>query len=257
MNDLVNLLQPITLEEMDGVKLMNRIDTKYVTTQTRLEDILRDAAAHGYRILVVDGSPVSSYDSVYFDTAGLKMFADHHNRRLVRQKVRTRAYLNSGDAFLDIKRKNNKGRTKKKRCPIPMGELPDFRSDATAAAYLAGHSAFTAEQLSPVLETIFRRMTLVNREMTERLTIDSRLSFKNRRTGSEASLGPAVIIELKQDGHASSEMKDILLEHRVKPLRVSKYCIGVTITDPSAKHNRFKRNVRSIEKITNKKIASL
>ena len=35
MNDLVNLLQPITLEEMDGVKLMNRIDTKYVTTQTR------------------------------------------------------------------------------------------------------------------------------------------------------------------------------------------------------------------------------
>ena len=44
-------------------------------------------------------------------------------------------------------------------------------------------------------------------------------------------------------------MKGILLDLRVKPLRVSKYCIAVTLTDPVAKTGRFKVKVRAIEKI--------
>ena len=113
-------LAPITLEEMDGVKLLNRIDSKYLTDEATLVAILSDAAAAGYRVLETGGARISPYDSVYFDTPGLRMFLDHHNRRLRRQKVRTRAYLNSGDAFLEIKKKTNKGRTRKKRTGIPM-----------------------------------------------------------------------------------------------------------------------------------------
>lgn len=247
-------LAPISLEEMDAVKLMNRIDSKYLTDETTLLSILRDAAAAGYRVLVAEDARISPYDSVYYDTETLKMFSDHHNRRLRRQKVRTRAYVNSGDAFLEIKRKNNKGRTKKKRTSIPMQELPDFRSDAVACRYLADHSDFSAEQLQPTLETLFYRITLVNPAMTERLTIDTKLVFKNFRTSRETSLRNAVIIELKQDGHAESQMKRILLANRVKPVRISKYCIAVTLTDPSAKSNRFKVKVRQIEKTINHKI---
>ena len=110
-------LRPITLEEMDSVKLLNRIDSKYLTKESTLLAILADAAAAGYRALLAEGCKISPYSSVYYDTAGLRMFYDHHNRRLVRQKVRTRVYVNSGDAFLEIKRKNNKGRTKKRGCP--------------------------------------------------------------------------------------------------------------------------------------------
>ena len=121
-------LRPITLEEMEGIKLMNRIDSKYLTDEATLLHILDRAAEAGYRVLVTEGMRISPYDSiyydsVYYDTAGLRMFYDHHNRRLVRQKVRTRSYVNSGDTFLEIKRKNNKGRTKKKRIGIPAGEL--------------------------------------------------------------------------------------------------------------------------------------
>ena len=130
-------LAPITLDEMASVKLMNRIDSKYLTDEKTLLGILADAAAAGYRVLVADGARISPYDSVYFDTEGLRMFSDHHNKRLRRQKVRTRAYVNSGDAFLEIKRKNNRGRTKKKRTEIPIGELPDFRGDEAAYRYLA------------------------------------------------------------------------------------------------------------------------
>ena len=252
--DTLDALAPISLEEMDAVRLMNRVDTKYLTDNRTLLTVLHDAAAAGYRVLVADGSRVSPYDSIYFDTDGLRMFTDHRNQKLHRQKVRTRAYVNSGEAFLEIKRKNNRGRTKKKRTGIPMDELPDFRADAAACRYLDDWSDFRAEEISPTLETAFDRITLVNPALTERITIDTDLRFKNFRTGLETALGDAVIIELKQDGHAASQMKQILLNNRVKPVRISKYCIAETLTDPSVKSNRFKVKVRTIEKTINKKI---
>lgn len=244
----------ITLEEMDGVKLLNRIDSKYLTNEATLLQVLADARAAGYRALETEGVKVSPYNSIYFDTPQLKMFLDHHNRRLVRQKVRTRQYVNSGTTFLEIKRKNNHGRTKKKRMGIEAVEMMGFGSDPAACAYLAKHSWFRAGDLAPVLSTAFRRITLVNPAMTERLTIDTSLLFTNFRTGKKASLEDAVIIELKQDGHAASQMKGILLDRRVKPVRVSKYCMAVTLTDPSVKSGRFKVKVRTIEKTINKKI---
>jgi hypothetical protein len=93
--------------------------------------------------------------------------------------------------------------------------------------------------------------------MTERLTIDTLLQFNNFRNGNQTSLQNAVIIELKQDGRADSRMKNILLDLRVKPVRVSKYCIGVTLTDASAKTGRFKEKVRTIEKIIGNKLVTI
>lgn len=247
----------ITLEEMDGVKLLNRIDSKYLTNEATLLEVLADARAAGYRALEAEGAKVSPYNSIYYDTPELGMFLAHHNRRLVRQKVRTRMYVNSGESFLEIKRKNNHGRTKKKRTGIASGEMMDFSSNAAACEYLAGHSWFTIEDIQPVLSTSFRRITLVNPAKTERLTIDTSLMFTNYRTGKKASLEDAVIIELKQDGHAASQMKGILLNRRVKPVRVSKYCIAVTLTDPDVKSGRFKLKVRKIEKTINKKITTI
>jgi len=252
--DVLKSVAPITLSEMDTIKLMNRIDSKFVTNENVLLDILRDAQAEGYRALVVEGRKVSPYDSMYYDTPDLRMFLDHHNKRMVRQKVRTRVYVASGQTFLEIKHKNNKKRTKKKRTEIPNNLFLDFRSDNSAADYLAGHSPFTVSQIVPQMETIFNRITLVNAAKTERLTIDTNLRFVNHITGLNASLKNAVIIELKQDGRADSQMKRILLNHRVKPMRVSKYCVGITLTNPNVKSNRFKLKIRNIEKIINSKI---
>lgn len=249
-------LGTITLDGIESVKLMNRIDSKYLTDEATLAAVLDDAAEAGYMALEADGSKISPYDSVYFDTENLKMFFDHHNSRLNRQKVRTRSYVNSGLTFLEIKRKNNKGRTRKKRTVIPASEISDFSCDEAACNYLAKHSAFTAGILSPAIETIFKRITLVNPARTERLTIDTCLSFKSFRSGLETSLMDAVIIELKQDGRAGSPMKRILLDHRVKPVRVSKYCIATTLTMPGIKSGRFKPKVRMIEKTIQKKITA-
>lgn len=244
----------IHLDEMDAIKLMNRIDTKYVTREDVLETVLDSAAGLGYRVLEVGGEFICPYKSLYYDTDGLKMYSDHHNRKLTRQKVRTREYVGTGDTFLEVKRKKNTGRTKKKRFAIGPGDYADFRGNAAADAFLAEKSDYTAAMVKPRLETLFRRITLVNKARTERVTIDTSLSFVNYATSRRASLGPAVIIELKQDGRVPSEMKGILLDCRVKPMRISKYCIGTVLTDPSARANRFKMKVRRLEKITGNKI---
>lgn len=246
-------MSPVTLEEMDGIKLMNRIDSKYLTTEEILSGVLSDAADAGYRVLSIGGARISGYNSIYYDTPLLKMYYDHRDKHLVRQKVRTRAY-ETGEAFLEIKRKNNKGRTKKKRTLIPASELMGFAADDAACAYLAGHSWFNAGDISPVLSTRFRRITLVNPDMTERLTIDTCVNFQNFRTGINTNLQDTVIIELKQDGRAASRMKGILLDHRIKPERVSKYCVALTLTDPSVRPGRFKMKVRAIEKTIGKKL---
>ena len=57
---------PISLAEMDGIKLMNRIDKKYLTDRKTLTEILKDAAAQGYRIFENCGERLHGYDSVYF-----------------------------------------------------------------------------------------------------------------------------------------------------------------------------------------------
>ena len=59
------------------------------------------------------------------------------------------------------------------------------------------------------------------------------------------------IVELKQDGLCYSPMKQILLDLRVQKFKISKYCLGTALSNPTVKANRFKRKIRMIKKIIN------
>ena len=63
------------------------------------------------------------------------------------------------------------------------------------------------------------------------------------------------IVEIKQDGNTSSMMKLMLRDMRIAPLKVSKYCLGTTLTVDNIKSNRFKEKIREIDKrLTRKKL---
>jgi len=250
----IERMEPITLEEMDSIKLLNRVDSKFLTTEKTLERALEMAADKGYRALVIEGSKISPYDTLYYDTPELRMYTEHRRGKLTRKKVRVRTYVATGITFLEIKRKNNKGRTKKKRIQVPAGEMSDFRADAEACGFLLEKSGYEVGEIAPKLYTRFRRITLVNPEKTERLTIDMSLEFENFESGAKKSLGPAVIIELKQDGLADSRIRHILSELRVKPVRISKYCIGTSLAVPSALPGRFRGKIHYIEKLIGTKL---
>ena len=52
--------EPIPLQEMDSVKLQNRIDTKYLTSEATLMQVLEDAQQEGYRALETEGERIGA-----------------------------------------------------------------------------------------------------------------------------------------------------------------------------------------------------
>lgn len=234
---------PISLEEMEQVRLMNRVDTKYVTTVPTL-CLLLQMAANEYRIQEIGGLRNMPYCTLYYDTFDYAMFSEHHRGRKHRQKIRFRTYEDSGTAFIEIKTKNNKGRTRKKRILAKSGyEIEPY------AGFILSHSFYKPETLVKQVEKQFSRITLVNRNMTERLTIDTNLRFHNIITGYGASLNGLVIIELKRDGKTYSPIMDAFRKLRIMPSGFSKYCIGMALTNKSIRQNRMKQKLRTIERL--------
>ena len=257
MTDIEAILQhfaPITLAQMESVKLMNRIDTKYAVNIRQLPAILKKAQAE-YFVQEIDGKRMATYDTMYYDTSDCDMYIRHQNKQLVRQKIRIRTYVDSDLIFLEVKRKNNKGRTKKKRIELtiaqPTGNATgkNKKGIVSVSEFIAAKSRYTWSELSPHMRTTFRRITLVNKAKTERLTIDLHLVWDNCVTGSEKSFADLVIIELKRDGNVPSPMTGILNDLHVHPLKISKYCIGTALTNPEIKQNRFKAKIKRIEKL--------
>ena len=247
MDRIGSILQefvPISLDEMSRVRLMNRIDTKYVTTVPQLIELLEMAGGE-YRVQQTGGLRDMPYYTCYFDTPDRDMFAQHQRGRKARQKIRLRVYENSGTAFLEIKDKDNRGRTDKKRIPCSgAGEDIMPYSD-----FIRAHSHYVPEDLAPQVRNRFRRITLVNCLLTERLTIDTGLCFRNLSTGCECSLEGLVIIELKRDGNTRSPAGEILHRLHIHPAGFSKYCIGMALTDRKLRQNRLKPRLRMVSRL--------
>lgn len=242
----------ISLSDMKAVKLMNRVDTKFVAPRAALSQILLQAKAMGYMVQFSD-SVLSGYSTIYYDTHELEMYTMHHNRKLCRQKIRCRTYVGSDLSFLEIKNKNNKGRTKKIRITVDDTDTVAIRKNTEAVQFINSNTKYDFGRLLPALTTEFSRITLVNKEKTERITIDVDVNFYNFFNGRRGNLNEIIIIELKQDGRYASMMRQILREMRIKPFKISKYCIGTVLTNldnPGVKVNRFKIKLKKINKLT-------
>ena len=241
-------MRSITLEEMSAVKLMNRLDTKYVLTEEEAMTLLDSAAAQGYRIQVIGDIRAARYSTLYYDTSEREMYISHHNRVLTRQKIRTRHYADTADTFLEVKNKSNRGRTTKRRITIPRDLFATIHTSSEACDFLGKESRYDISTLSAALSTRFVRITIVNPRLTERVTIDLSLRYEDVRSGCSAEVEGMAIVEVKQDGNTASEIKSILRDMRVMPFRVSKYCLGTALTVEGIKRNRLQLKLRDIEK---------
>lgn len=246
INSELEAFAPISLEEMKAVRLMNRIDAKFVIPLARLAPLLHVAASE-YFVQQIEGKNTAAYHTVYYDTADHRMYNIHQSGRAVRQKIRVRTYEETGTTFLEIKNKNNRGRTKKKRIEIE-GTGPVFSSEE-ARQFIEVRSWFSPDQIRPHVENFFDRITLVNRGMTERLTIDLGLRYHNFEVERESNLQHLAIIELKRNGRTQSPMRDIFLDQRIHPGGFSKYCIGCATTNPELRRNNLIEKIRRIERM--------
>ena len=245
---ILNQMPVITLDEMKSVKLMNRTDTKYIFHKSQLPALLNDLLGD-YYVQGIDGTLIPKYKSLYYDTPDCLMYTQHHDKKLARQKLRTRCYLQSNLYFCEVKTKNNKGRTKKKRIEINAETYSDIFTSNATIDFVKQHLHFDVSTFIPQLENNFERITLVNNAKTERMTIDMNILFKNHITGQVVGIPNLVILELKQDGRYDSPGKRALFAHRIHPCGMSKYCIGTVLTNPTVKHNRFKKKLIMMHKL--------
>ncbi|OJV32045.1 MAG: hypothetical protein BGO29_00530 [Bacteroidales bacterium 36-12] len=234
---------------MDKVKLMNRIDTKFMVPLDKLEYLLQKATEN-YRVVEISGHRTLPYSSIYFDTEDYHMYTIHHNGKLNRQKIRMRSYLSSGVSFLEIKTKNNKRRTKKKRIQIDSRKFEHILLEEAEKDLITSKTPFNPDELSPSLQNFFSRITLVDKKETERVTLDINLQYRLVNSSECVHVKNLVIVELKQDGNNTSDFKEWLLDLSVLPKGMSKYCLGMVLTHDNIKTNRFKQKLRYINKLT-------
>lgn len=242
---LLNDFDPITLEEMSEIRLMNRNDSKYLTTLPKLFELMREMKSE-YYVQETNNTRLIPYQTDYYDTKDKEMYKTHIHGKLVRSKVRVRTYVDSNISFLEVKNKNNKGFTIKKRVKIkaPWIDLSDEETN-----FLEDTSGYNCSDLEKQLKNSFYRITFVNKKKTERVTIDTFLKFDNVTAKNQAELSSLVIIELKRDGKIFSPLIKILNKLRIKSSGFSKYCMGMALTDITNKANLIKSRVKYVNKM--------
>ena len=239
------LFESVSLPELGGVTLMDRVDTKFLVPAACLAELAHRLPS-SYRVLEIDGRRSFRYTTRYFDTPELDLYHAHHAGRTPRVKVRVRAYDSTGDRFLEVKVKTNKGRTRKVRVSLGEGSA-DPLERLEEEGYLGLASELAPLDLHPAAVVGYRRTTLVARDASERLTLDMELTFSR---GDEVRSFPGVVIaEVKQDRRGPSVFREAMRRMGVREGALSKYCLGIALLDPTAKRNRFKSVLRRLERL--------
>ena len=231
----------LSLEEVNSVGLMNRVDKKFYFHERLLPNILMSILGE-YSVLEIKGQRIMPYESFYYDTPNYQMLKWHHNGKLNRYKVRKRKYLLTGETFLEIKFKSNKGKTEKYR--RIKGE--DIQADRD---FISNITPFCWLELDNVMNNQFDRIMLVNNNMQERVSIDLNVGF-SKGDNKYSKLDRLVVLEIKSEKHVgTTELQRSLKYLHIHPNSFSKFVTGMYLHHKGLKYNRFKRRFLDINKV--------
>lgn len=244
---ILSSFDKISLDETDSVKLMNRFDTKFMFHPNKLPSILKSLQTH-YSILTINSLTIHPYESIYFDTPEFKLYLDHHNGKLNRYKLRYRKYFSNGKVYFEIKKKNNKGITNKKRIEVAslQTKLAEQEFYFLNKELKKFHQNFIYENK---LLIKFNRIALVHKNLKERVSFDIGLSFSNNT--SQIGYTNLVIAEIKNSKDEKSELLHEMKKNHIPENSISKYCLGITSLHANVKYNAFKEKLILINKIKN------
>lgn len=244
--DIASGLEPVSLTALDAAaSLQRRVDRKYLVTPEVWAAVLRDLP-ESPRILEMDGLRRFRYSSVYYDTPDLAAYRAAAHRRPRRFKVRTRRYVDTGGAAVEVKLRSRTGDTVKHRLWLPEDEVLD---PAPRAALPARARQFVSAfpDVSDALPTLGATLTTTY-DRTTLLTADARVTVDSHVTGTD-QYGVAVgftrtlIIETKSPSRAG-DVDRALWRHGARPQKVSKYCTSLAALEPTLPSNRWSRTLR-------------
>ncbi|UOE42954.1 polyphosphate polymerase domain-containing protein [Agromyces larvae] len=245
-------LAPVSLDELNTrAELLTRVDRKYLLPLADLPRVL-DRLPAGTLALEIDGARAQRYESVYFDTADLVSFTLAARGRRRRFKVRTRSYLGSDLAFLEVKTRGGRAVTVKDRVAVDPDATTALSGDGHAYARdvldESGIGAPSDLHLDAVLTTRYRRATLLvpatGARPESRATVDLDLTWVDRGRGGSfptvMTTPDRVIVETKS-GASAGEVDHALWACGHRPTRISKYATGLAALRPGLPANRWHR----------------
>lgn len=241
-NHIISKYTPISLKEIDEVKLMSRIDRKYWFHVSKLQQVLEQTLPE-YYILEIEGQRLMDYETTYYDTPDNLMYLKHHNGKMNRHKIRRRKYVSTDSSFLEVKFKTNKKVTIKNRVEAQFETNSFLPSEIS---FIRKETHYPGENLVPVLCNKFKRLTLIHRDKLDRCTIDISPVFWNENNA--VNIYDLAIFELKR-GHSlkASPIVAILRELKIRQRGMSKYCTGRALLETELKHNAFNPRLRFLK----------
>lgn len=244
MIQFVNTIQSVSLTELDEVALLNRIDNKYVLSEAQLESIIPIIQAN-YKVLQIDGHKVFTYQNNYFDTQDFQFYYDHHNGYSNRMKARCRRYIETDTVFFEIKKKEHIDRTAKTR--ERMNQLVST-IDEELCHKVQNLSRKTIADLKLILSNNFNRITFVNLDKTERMTLDYNIQFSDKE--KEKNFSNFYVLEIKQSkSNGRSVVTEALKKNNIREQSFSKYIFGVIALKENIKKNNFLAIIKKINKL--------
>lgn len=245
---------PITLAEMDRVRLMERADRKYLLhlrdVSYFLESIQKD-----YTALQVANQQLMQYRTLYYDTPSWDLYQLHHNGIAPRWKVRYREYVASQIAFFEVKSKCNRGLTHKNR----VGVAPDqLALSQIATSLVSQFTPLDPTVLEPAVWVNYKRLTLVHPSLPERVTIDCDLHLQREGCSENfgARLPGLVIVEVKQGSIIQTPAIQALRYMKRPEGGISKYCLAVCQLIKTVRSNNFKPDLLRLAKLLDESIAA-
>ena len=243
----------ISLTELNASSsFLKRIDRKFLLNWKQFSEVLGDLK-DDFKVLEIKGQKVFSYDNVYMDTEDYLFYNQHQEKKTSRTKIRTRYYVDSNLAFFEYKQKIN-WITSKYRYEFPSEEhgfMTKGKKRFFEWVWQSMYEGKKAPQIIPSIRTKYKRITLVSKDASERLTIDFDIRTLNLRDkkASEVNLKNLVIIESKSLSKNCNSCKLIQNHGFKKAKSCSKYSLWVVYSGLAKKYDTFKETIEQIKEI--------
>lgn len=240
---LLTSFEVVPLSSVIMSQFRSRTILKYLIRHESIQELLSSCKSR-YKLLDRDGEVQSSVSLQYFDNPELSFFNDHVNGKLRRLKVRIKKWKNTGNQYWEICLRKTNGRIIRKKFPV-NGENPDDAFVTTLSKY----TPVNPESLTKVLLAGFTRISLLDIDKTERITIDTNLVFATPDNPEDIiEMNGLAIVEVRKKRSSESFVAAFLESNHIHKTGISKYCLGIALTNPKAKINNYKPVLRKIEK---------
>jgi len=244
------MFSPISLTELNATaSFLDRIDTKYLMTEQKFMDVIKDMK-EDFFVLEIGGKSVFEYDSIYMDTEGYDFYFDHQNKSALRSKVRTRKYIDSNIAFFEYKQKEGK-LLRKFRFEMDTkdhGKMTEAAQKFYEEIYGNFYGEEKPKKIFPSLITHCNRLTLCSKDSAERVTIDFNIWTEDlREEKKKKEFHNAVIVESKSST-ADGKIAKIMAKNKVeKASGCSKYCLGLLYTGIFKNPGKFEDTMKKLD----------